>query len=140
MRQIFLSLCLVCTFVLCKAQNNDQKIDYQYLRSNELYVAYTLSLDTTNNNVVFEFVVNKNIKEVKKIVIIAGDGETELAFKEDTFKPNIDDKKIKSFRLLTDFGSYPSKNDCNATIRFVVSRKIFFDLPLNYCILKKHLN
>lgn len=130
----------MCTFVFSKAQNNDKKLDYQYLRSDERYVAYTLSVDTVSKKVAFEFVVNKNIREVKKIVIIIDGAETELTFAEDALKPSIDDKKIKSFRLLTDFAAYPLKNNCNATIRFIISKKVFFNLPFNFCVLKEHLD
>lgn len=135
MSRIFLLLCLTCAFAVSKAQTNYIKLDYQYLRSDDLYVGYTLSLDTLNKKVAVEFVVNKNIREVKQIAILADSSQAPIDFVEDSSKPSIDDKRIRAFRLLTNILSYPSKNTCDATIRFTISKKTYYDLPINLCLL-----
>lgn len=140
MRKILVFLCLICSFFIVKAQKHQKKIDYQYSRSKDNYTGYTLSVDTLNKNVVIDFVANKRIKKISKLLLINGSEETDLKFFENDIILQNDDKELKSFSFIVDFKMHlQESSNCRNTIRFIASRKLYFDLPLDLCTLKKYL-
>jgi len=124
------------------AQEKKTNVDYQYIRSDIDYTAYTLFVVSTqtSNMVELELVSTFALDNLSEISIKKGNNSIKLTPTAKKITLENDNKNLNGLLVTADFDRIlKAKIDCETTINFSFSNGIKIELPFMLCLLKEKL-
>lgn len=141
-KNLFYFLLLVFLAGNVSAQDKKANIDYQYIRSNNDYTAYTLFVvsSQTLKTVELELVSTFVLDELTEISIKKGSSYIKLTPTAKKVKLENDNKNLNGLLVSADFDRVlKAKIDCETSITFSFSNGKKVELPFMFCLLKEKL-
>lgn len=139
---LFYILLLGCFVGNISAQEKKANVDYQYIRNNNDYTAYTLFVVSFQNSktVELELVSTFAIDDLTEISIKKGSNYIKLTPTARKVKLENDNKNLNGLLVTADFDRVlKAKIDCETTIIFSFSNGKKIELPFMICLLKEKL-